>query len=151
MVVRRPSLRKELTETLIEKWTFKYHRKILNGDSSCPITAFQMNQRQGLVIFLGHGLRLFGGEEKRTKRTSFSIRIIKWEMALVHHRHRSKQTTLIPCLDSVGFGFSFFSNKSRKYTKGFNFKGTERCLLPLCCIWPLSVDKEAEFFFCCCC
>lgn len=125
----RLSLRKDLTETFVQKWAFKYHRKVSNGVWSCPITAFQMNQRQGLVIiFWGRGLRLFGGKETRTKSNDSSIWITKWETALAHHRDWNKQALSL---------FSYFSNKSRKYAKGFYFRELKECPLPLHCIWLL--------------
>lgn len=146
----RPCLRKELTETFVQKWAFKCHRNVLHGVWSCPITAFQMNQTKSsnrLLRAWSEALRQEG--EERRKSNCVSIWIIKWEMAPVHHRHSSKQALLIPCLDSVLYSFGFFLKKSRKYTKIFTSMELKECPLRLCCIWPLFswTIKEAESFF----
>lgn len=140
-VTMRPCHSKELTETLVQKGAFQDHREVSKGVWSCPITAFQMHQRQGLVISR-QGLRL-SCRKARTKSNCFSLWIIKWAMQPPHHRH-DDQALLGPVF--IRLFCVFFSNESRKYTKPLTSREPKSGPFSLCCMlafvqWTI---KEAE-------
>lgn len=147
----RPSLRKELTETFVQKWAFKCHRNVLHGVWSCPITAFQMNQRQSrVIVFLGHGLRLFGRKEKREQRVTVSLYGLlneKWHQYITGIRVNKLCSSLV--LIQFCFLLVFFK-EIQKIHKNLYFNGVERMsfasLLYLAFV-QLDNQRSREFFF----